>query len=170
MATLNATYVRSDTRIALADVPLSNTGWQFEAGASFNILLGVTYRDPDRELAKLSAKAGTDVIWLGFQSAVDAFRFHHWKKGAHLRTLIYGFTEERVWETVAGTREPWERDAIFKPEQLHRLLKRVDAAKHPQLERLWRNAELAPNQSIPFLDARETARSVAEHYRLPGWS
>ena len=39
-----------------------------------------------------------------------------------------------------------------------------------EFERIWRVAELLPGRTEPCLDARESARKVAEYYHFPGWS
>jgi hypothetical protein len=108
---------------------------------------------------------------LSFQSVVDAFQFHHWRAGKHLRSLVYGcFVEERTWERAQGTPEPWEREVFFSPSELQRTLKYLesDNAKG-ELERIWRDGEIQSGRTEPALDARECARKVAEHFHLSGW-
>jgi len=75
------------------------------------------YEVPERDLAELSLRFGTDVLWLSFQSTVDAFQFYHWRNGEHLRTLVYGcFDKEHTWERTEGNPESWERAVFFNPE------------------------------------------------------
>ena len=72
------------------------------------------FEPPVDSLVALSTKLGTDVIWLSFQSTVDAFEFHHWHAGIVLRSLVFGcYQEERTWERAEGQPEPWERTAFF---------------------------------------------------------
>src|SRR5438552_16440319 len=52
---------------------------------------------PNADLAKLSSDFGADVIWLSFHSGTEAFEFHHWRAGKVLRSLVFGFYEERTW-------------------------------------------------------------------------
>jgi hypothetical protein len=93
----------------------------------------------------LSSDFSTDVIWLRFDSGTESFEFHHWRAGAALRILVFGSYEERTWERVEGTAEPWERKALFDPRNLQSALEDVrDDAQRQELERIWREAELVP--------------------------
>jgi hypothetical protein len=174
LGTLNAIYVRAtdpDTaRRLLTEHPNAFT----EPGSPFYAveLPPSAYRTPEAALADLSDRLSTDVLWLSFQSLVDAFQFHHWRDGAHLRALVFGCygRNERTWERVEGSSEPWERDAFFgDPVKLDIFSEFADKAARAELERIWRDSALAPGQTFPCLDARESARGVAEFYRLPGW-
>jgi hypothetical protein len=61
------------------------------------------------ELATKLSSSGHDVIELGFQSTVDAFRYVRWVNGKPARTLQFGWSHtEREWERVAGVAEEWE--------------------------------------------------------------
>ena len=173
MGTLNAIYVRAgnpDTAAALlAKYPKAYT----EAGTDFYAIDQPEdrFRCPERELSELSAHLRTDVMWLSFQSVVDAFQFHHWRDGQQLRSLIYGcFEQERTWERVEGSPEPWEREALFDHGRLAIALKYAeDAAERRELERIYREADVSVGRTEPGIDGRERARDVAKHYRLPGW-
>jgi len=169
MGTLNAIYVRaadSDTTAALlAKYPAAYT----EARTDFYAI-----NQPDDqflclegELCELSGELGTDVMWLSFQSVVDAFQFHHWREGKHLRSLVYGcFEQERTWERVDGRPEPWERRALFDPGRLAIALEYTkDPDERRDLERIYREAELAAGSTEPSIDGRERARDVAKHFR-----
>jgi hypothetical protein len=117
MGTLFTLYVlASDAATAkrlLDEYPSART----EAGTQFHEVVDHPFRYEPAEdrLLDLSARLHTDVIWLGFQSVVDAFQFHHWRDGVHLRALVYGCTEEGAWERIEGTPEPWEYEAIIAP-------------------------------------------------------
>jgi hypothetical protein len=114
------------------------------------------FRCPERELSDLSAHLRTDVIWLGFQSLVDAFQFHHWRDGTHVRSLVYGcFEQERTWERVEGAPEPWEQHALFDPEFLAlRLQYTDDPDERQELERIYREADVsAGSWSRPLMAA-----------------
>src|SRR6202030_3489334 len=39
------------------------------------------------DLRALSRELDTDVLWLGFSSPSDSFRFHHWRSGREVRAL-----------------------------------------------------------------------------------
>src|SRR5437870_1602313 len=75
MGTLNAFYVRGNGDAVSSAIRKSYPDAKIESGQDF---LGVTLADdafepPKGELAELSSDLGTDVIWLSFQSVVDAF-------------------------------------------------------------------------------------------------
>src|SRR6187431_716376 len=113
MGTFNAFYVRTNgnNSAVLAAVTERFPSAQVAATSDF---VGVSlspeaYDPPATDLADLSARFATDVFWLGSQSTVDAFQFHHWGGGSHLRALVYGcHVDERTWERADGTPEPWE--------------------------------------------------------------
>ncbi|MBI3411285.1 MAG: hypothetical protein HY040_23370 [Planctomycetes bacterium] len=131
----------------------------------------MSFVPPEPELASLSARLDTDVLWLGFQSVVDAFQFHHWQSGNHLRALVYGvFDQERTWERVEGVPEPWERAVFFDPKELAWSLRHANSDEAKELQRIWRDAEVVPGRTEPHFDARESARKVAKFYRLPSWT
>jgi hypothetical protein len=175
MGTLNAFYVRTDTDDArvTAAIRARFPSADIEAGAPF---CGVTLPDeafeaPERDLLELSAQLKTDVVWLSFQSVVDAFQFHHWRAGEQLRSLVYGCMDERTWERAEGTPEPWERAVFFDEERLKHALEYLDTGDDKQrIERIWRDAEIQPGRTEPDLDARECAWKVAEHFHFPGWN
>ena len=172
MGTLNAFYVRGIGASTVTAVREKFPQAEIESGPDF---VGVTLADdlaapPVDVLLKLSSALGTDVIWLSFQSVVDAFEFHHWRAGQALRVLIYGcYKEQGLWENIAGTPEPWEREAFFPPRALTRPWLGTAEEKRER-ERIWREAELLPGRAQPSIDARESARKAAEHYGFPGWS
>jgi hypothetical protein len=172
MGTLNAFYVRSNGGSANASIREKFPKAEIESGQDF---VGVTLADdvalpPIDQLLEMSSALETDVMWLSFQSVVDAFEFHHWRAGQSLRTLVYGcYKEERTWERIEGTPEPWEREAFFPPRALTRPWFGTDDEKRER-ERIWREAELLPGRAEPSLNSRECARKVAEYYGLPGWS
>ena len=175
MGTLNAFYVRSwADHVAVAGaIRAYFPDAEIESSTEF---WGVRLPDgafepPERKLMELSLRLTTDVIWLGFQSVVDAFQFHHWRAGKHLRSLVYGaFKEERTWERAEGSPEPWERQVLFDWSGLEDRLEYSDSDHERQeLERIWRDAEIQPGRTEPSLDARECARGVAAFFHFPGW-
>jgi hypothetical protein len=46
------------------------------------------FEAPEAEPAKLSAKQKTEVLWMGLQSAVEAFIFHRWQDGKARSALV----------------------------------------------------------------------------------
>ncbi|MDB6068787.1 MAG: ribosomal protein L19p [Pedosphaera sp.] len=174
MGTLNSFYIRTKDSSSIAAIQKKFPSAQIEPGQEF---VGVTlaqdaFEPPTTDLIALSASLGTDVIWLSFQSTVDAFEFHHWWAGTSLRSLVFGcYKEERTWDRAEGGPEAWERAAFFETRSLQHCLRsaKTDVEKH-ECERIWREAEILPGRTEPNIDARESARAAAEHYNFPGWS
>ena len=175
MGTFNAFYVRgrADHVAVVGAIRAEFRDAEIEASTEF---WGVrlpddTFKPPERKLMELSSRLTTDVIWLGFQSVVDAFQFHHWRAGAHLRSLVYGaFVEERTWERADGSPEPWERQVLFGQSELADRLQYCESDRERRdLERIWRDAEIRPGRTEPSMDARECARGVAAYFHFPGW-
>lgn len=173
MGTWNAFYVLtkndSDTSVIRAKFPSG----EIVPGPEFiGVQLGVeAFPPPTDGLVRLSAELNTDVIWLSFQSTVDAFEFHHWRAGVTLRSLVFGcYKDERTWELVEGEPEPWEREAFFDAKGLRFPLEYAKTdEKRRELERIWREAELLPGRTEPSLDSCDSAWKVAEYYRFPGF-
>jgi hypothetical protein len=172
VGTLNAIYVRAADPAKTAAVRAAYPEASTEPGSEFYAVEHAGFAPPEADLARLSARLGTDVLWLSFQSVVDAFEFHHWQDGRHLRALAFGCRgpEERTWERAEGEREAWEPDAIFDPKHLAHALRYADEREGEELRRIWRSAEIVPGHMEPSLNAREVARAAAAFYRLPGWS
>ena len=173
MGTLISIYVRvSSTSMASALQKTYPTAYT-EAGSQF---YGIdrprgSFTCPDGELQALSKQLHTDVIWLSFQSAVDAFHYRRWSMGEHIRTLVYGcWKQERIWEEVTGNVEAWERTVLFDPAELASQLKHLDSAEQRHhLERVYQTQSLVVGEPDPGLEAREAARGVATFFNLPGW-
>jgi hypothetical protein len=172
MGTLNAFYVRGGNDAVKAAIQKEFPKGEIEIGGDF---MGVTlnpeaFEPPESVLAEFSAAFGTEVIWLSFQSVVDAFQFYRWNAGTLTRALVFGCfgDEERTWDRVDGTPEPWERAAMFSARGLESALEFLahTEAEKIEFERIWRESELLPGRSEPSIDGRETARAVATHYHL----
>lgn len=171
MGTWNAFYIRQSAgdEVMVETIRAKFPRVELEAG---NEYWGVTlsadeFRPPERELKEISSRLKTDVMWLSFQSAVDAFQFHHWRSGQLVRSLIYGCEREGVWERVDGTSEPWEREVLFDQKRLKVLLKSAGTATAKrELQRIWREAQLATGRTQPALNSRACANRIAEHYHL----
>jgi hypothetical protein len=175
MGTWNVLYIRSNGDSTVAAVRKLFPDAELKSGRDF---IGVTlpaddYGSPTCDPDKLSSEFGTDVIWLMFQSVVDAFQFRHWRAGALVRSLVFGCygDEERMWTEADGQPEPWERAAFFDPKDLQHPLEFAQSDEEKrELERIWREAELLPDRLEPSIDARESARKAAEYYHFPGWN
>jgi len=173
MGTLIAVYIRCSDPTTVASLLVDHPHAYTETGSTFYAIEKSIeeYQPPLAELKDLSKRLTTDVIWLAFQSVVDAFEFHHWNNGVYLRGLAYGcYVEERTWDQVYGEAEPWESKAFFQPSELELLLQYVGSdTEKEEFKRIWRERIIVPGNCEPSVDARETARKVAEFYRLPGW-
>lgn len=173
MSLWNAFYVRNCDASTITTMQNQFSLVNVDLGEDF---LGITLADsafepPMNKLAALSADLDTEVIWLSFQSVVDAFEFHHWQAGKLLRSLVFGcYEEERTWEHVVGEPEPWEREAFFDPNRLRYASKFVNTAREKhQLEQIWSEAKILRGETEPGIDALEAARTVAKYYGFPGW-
>jgi len=171
MGTWNAFYVRAQNSDAIAAIREKFRDAEIEPSASF---LGVRMPDdafeaPETDLAALSTRLATDVIWLGFQSTVDAFQFHHWHSGRHVRALVYGcFQDERTWERVEGVPELWEREVFFSQRELNHVLKHAGSdSERKEVQRIWRDAEIVAGRMEPGLDSRDCCHKIAAHYQFP---
>jgi hypothetical protein len=171
MGTWNAFYVKAKTSQAAQAIQERFAAARIDSSGEF---MGVRMPDeafepPESELAELSKRLETDAIWLGFQSAVDAFQFHHWLAGKRLRSLVFGcFGPERTWERAEGNPEPWERDTFFDPRFLEIPLEYAASEQEKQeLSRIWREAEILPGREEPSLDSRGCAHKIARYYHLP---
>jgi hypothetical protein len=172
LGTLNAIYVRAADPAKAAAVRAGYPQAYTEPGSEFYAVEYAGFEPPEADLAQLSVRLSTDVLWLGFQSVVDAFEFHHWRDGRYLRALVFGChgPEERTWERAVGEPEAWESGAIFDLEHLAHALRYADEREAEELQRIWRATEIVPGRMEPSLDAREVARAAAEFYCLPGLS
>ena len=172
MGTLNAIYVRAANPTVATAVRATYPSAYTEPGTSFFAIdqPDDQFRCPGVELQAISARLKTDVIWLSFQSVVDAFQYHHWQTGKHVRSLVYGcFEKEREWERADGTAQPWEAEVLFG--DLDRALRFRDSEDdRREIERVYRAHLVEVGAFEPSLDAREAARGVAKFFRLPGWS
>ncbi|QEH34919.1 hypothetical protein OJF2_34640 [Aquisphaera giovannonii] len=172
MGTLVAIYIRADDPATADAIRAEYPSAYSEPGTPFYAVDDHPYgwRPPGEALRALSARLGTEVLWLAYQSVVDAFEYHRWDRGARLRSLVFGcHAEERTWERSEGEPEPWERDAMFGAEGLASWSEGATDEERREYERIWSEESLEPGQTVPSLDAREAARAVAIHHRLPGW-
>jgi hypothetical protein len=181
MATFNGFYIRGCT--ALIAVRAEFPTAEIQSSAEFISAIVSDDRVPAPILTRLSSTFHTDVFWLRFQSVVDAFEYYHWFDGTLVRALVYGCMQERIWERIEGTPEPWEQAAFFDTEFLADLLEdlredEADGFITPEeceaecraLEHFWQSGELQIGRSEPYLSSRTCAREAALYYGFPGWS
>jgi hypothetical protein len=172
MGTLNALYIRaSEPSVARAIRKAYPKATTEKRTNFFAVHLSIDeYRCPEAELEQLSKRLKTDVIWLSFQSAADAFEYRHWQNGKRVRVLVYGcFAREREWEWVEGKPQEWEDAVLFDLDRLDDMLEVYSPAERKKVKRIFREGKLAVGSAYPSLDSRETARGVSEYYRFPGW-
>lgn len=175
MGTGNAFYVKASTDNEWLKFVINKRFpcAKLEPGTPFLgvFLLPEQQQPPQQDLAEISLRLNTDVIWLSFQTVVDAFEFHHWRSGDLVRSLVYGcYKEERTWEIVEGAPEPWEEKVFFHPERLKIPLEFAeDKNRAEELRRIWKNAELLPGRTEPGLSAGDCARQIAGIYAFPRW-
>ena len=171
MGTWNAFYIKAKGDAAITAIRDHFPEAEIESSPEY---VGVRLPDedfeaPEAELAELSAFLGTDVIWLSFQSVVDAFQFHHWRGGQNVRALVYGcFQDERTWERAEGKAEPWEREVLFSDKELEHVLEFTDGdEQREELQRIWKDGEISPGNTEPGMDSRSCAHNIAAHYGFP---
>lgn len=175
MGTRNAFYVKAPADNEALDFIIRTRfpSARIDPGPTFTgvVFPPEQHQPPQQDMAEISSRLITDVIWLSFQSVVDAFEFHHWCTGDLLRSLVFGcYKEERTWETVSGEAEQWERETFFEPQRLELALEfEEDEAEKDELRRIWGQAEILPGRTEPSLSAGGCAHKVAVFYGFPGW-
>lgn len=149
MSTFNAFYVRkhaADEAIRASILSLYPKA-RIEVTADFigGILSSDDVEPPEHALSEVSAKLGTDVIWVTYQTTAESFIFHHWRAGSQLRALWYGCASEGTWERVEGEAEQWEREAFWDDET---------------------SGSLKKGQSEPAVSCEDAVHAAMEHYGL----
>lgn len=170
MGTMSRLYIRcgKDADL-LARIRSEQPGAVIEAPSEF---VSIPIPDGDvvnqTDTVELSVRYGAEVIFLGFASVTDAFAFTHCIGGQCVRHLRYGCgQEERWWEEVDGEVEAWERAAFFDDQQLEDVDE--DDPERSDIDEMFRLARVRADTGWPILDARESARAVAMHFRLTDW-
>lgn len=177
MSSMSAFFVRKVTDDAITAVYAKFPSAEIETNSEYIRVLNATL--PEQDLLELSLRLETDVMWLSYQSVVDAFEYYHWREGTLLRVLVYGCCiEERTWECIEGQAEAWERAFFFDPDDLVSLLEcdedldeedRFSDEERQGLERFWQAGELKVGGRYPILGAQRCAFHLAIYYRFPGW-
>jgi hypothetical protein len=176
MGSMNDFFVRKVTDDAISAVRVMFPSAEIKTNSEYIRVLNITLRE--QELVELSLRLETDVMWLSYQSVVDAFEYYHWQAGTLLRTLVYGcYTEERTWERIEGQPQAWERQFFFNSDDLVFLLDddeedeedRLNSEEKQRLEQFWQAGELMIGENVPILGAQRCAFHIATYYRFPGW-
>lgn len=169
MGTQNTIYIRSCQEIEMKIKSVYPDALTEDGSDFFAIDLPLDHLDDiSKDLKKKSTELDTDVLWIAFQSSVELFIYQHWKSGRLQRSLIYGASTEGTWEQVDGQAEPWEAEAFFDRDDLESLLEEADDDdKRLNIQRIFDEQILEIDAWIPMIDARESARAIAEYYNLP---
>jgi hypothetical protein len=168
MSTFNGFYLRANGKATLEAVREGFDQLEIEQHGDFIGVKLPPKQAPEEMLKRLSGMFETDVYWLGFESAMDCFEFHHWQSGQHVRALVYGMEEERIWERADGTPEPWERELFFHPKNLECDLDCAeDDEQREALQRVYRDGKIEVGLMGPGISSKETADAIAHHYGFP---
>jgi len=166
---VTALYFRANQPLTIESVRESFGKFPIEQHRDY---IGVRLPRPLRpnaasKLVQMSKLLDTDVMALGFQGAMDCFEFHHWQSGRHIRSLVYGMEEERVWERADGTPEPWEA-LLFHPKKMQYDLEEAeDDEQRETIRRVYREARIEVGQMAPSISSKMTAETIAHHYGFP---
>ncbi len=170
MSIFDAFYVRANQQATLKAIRQRFDKMEVEQNGDFiGVLLHSSLlKTKEPMLMQLSEIFDTDIFWLGFESAMDCFEFHHWLSGKHIRSLVYGLEEERTWERADGTPEIWESEFFFHPKNLEWILKYEEDEKQKDLLRIiYRDAKIEVGATEPSLGSKETASAIAQYYGFP---
>lgn len=174
MGTLFAIHVRAPESATLAGRLAHHGRLLADVPSEFATVELSRYDGPTEddlaELAGLSTELKTDILWLGYSSVSEAFRYHHWRSGRPVRALAFGwFGSEGVWDFAEGDPEPWERAAFFHWSALENMPRPADEAERAELRHMLDRGEVRAGLTFPSVDARVSARIVGEHFGLLGW-
>lgn len=171
MSTYNAFYVKKqgDGEAARAAIlQLFPDAMIVLPGEYMGGVLSVDDSDvPEQELADVSAKQETDIIWVTYQTTAESFIFHHWRNGSKLRSLWYGCTNEGTWDRVEGEAEPWEAEEFWSDDALEGAIECAESdADRKKLEALWKDKILSKGQTDPTIGSQSAVHAVMVHYGL----
>lgn len=174
MSTLFAIYVRAPGSDMLAARLARHGSLINDPPSEFTCVELSRYDGPSdadlAELASLSADLDADVIWLGYTSVSESFRYHHWRSGQMVRALAYRWIPpEEGWDLAEGEPEPWEGAAFFHPSDIDTWPRPADDAERETMRHVLLTGEIRAGLIFPSVDARVTSRMVAEYFGFPGW-
>ena len=171
MSAFSGFYIRANTEATQESIRLTCNKLKLEVEQRGDFI-GV--KQPQNQmseemLTRLSRGFDTEVFWLGFESAMDCFEFHHWQSGRHIRSLVYGMEEERTWERADGKPEPWEAEFLFHPNNLECDLMECagNEEQRKMLQRVYRQRKVKVGLTGPGISSKETAAAIAQHYGFP---
>ena len=74
---MNAFFVGGVTDDAITAVRAKFSSAEIDTNAEFIRILNATLHE--ESLKEVSLRLDTDVVWLSYQSVVDAFEYYHWR-------------------------------------------------------------------------------------------
>lgn len=172
MGSMTRLYIRCENESCLATILSRYPGAYIEPPSIF----ASTVVEPDARFTpsdgeRYSRELNTETIYLAFSSVTDSLQFTHSMQGKTLRHIQYGmYVEQGIWEEVAGNPEPWESLAFFSPNSMEILEDyQPDDPDYERISEIYRQRLIRASETYPMIDARESARVAAKHYRLTDW-
>ncbi|ROZ69630.1 hypothetical protein [Ramlibacter sp. WS9] len=172
MGSMTRLYIRCENESFLATIRARYPEAHIEAPSLFaSTVVEPAERFTPSDGERNSHELNTEIIYLAFSSVTDSLQFTHSMHGKTLRHIQYGmYVEQGLWEEVAGGSEPWETPAFFPPSSMEVLADcRPDDPDYERLSEIYGQRLIRASESYPMIDARESARAVAKHYRLTDW-
>jgi hypothetical protein len=169
MGSMVQLYVRCDDQTAVVQLSRRFPDASIEPPSAFASVPMVSDEPMvPAELDRISKELGTEIIYLAFSSVTDSFQFTRSISGSTVRHLQYGmYVEQGLWEEVGGSAEEWEKPAFFT-----RDMPADELQDHPDRDRIaeiYAKGTVSGGEIYPMIDARESARAAAVHYRLTDW-
>jgi hypothetical protein len=172
MGSMTRLYIRCENESFLATIRGRYPAAHIESPSLF----ASTVVEPDKRFTpsdceRNSRELNTEIIYLAFSSVTDSLQFTHSIHGKTLRHIQYGmYIEQGLWEEVAGNPEPWETPAFFPPRSMEILADyRPDDPDYERLSEIYGQCLIRASENYPMINARESARAAAKHYRLTDW-
>jgi hypothetical protein len=171
MGTHNALYVRRQGEDDTVRTAILSLYPNAEIQGLPDFIGGVFTADdlepPEQQLAELSARLATDVIWISSQTTAESFIFHHWLAGEQLRALWYGCGYEGAWDRADGQPEPWEAETLWSQDALEASLESAETeSERRNLERIWSEKTIRQGQTDPSVNSEEVLPDVMGYYGL----
>jgi hypothetical protein len=163
-------YIRCECQDEHVLLKRAHPQLEYDEGAVFARLPLLTdERYYPGDVQAFAAQLEREVIYMGFSSVSDSLQFTHCVPGKILRHLQYGcYVEQGLWEEVEGEPESWEQSAFFDPKDF-----KSDPTDDPDFvadrRRIFEAQRVVKNETLHMVDARESARAAAVHYRFTGW-
>ena len=172
MGSMTRLYIKCESESFLATIRARYPEAHIDSPSVF----ASTVVEPDERFTpadgeRSSHEFNTEIIHLAFSSVTDSLQFTHSMQGKTLRHIQYGmYVEQGLWEEVAGDPEPWETSAFFSPSSMEVLADYgPEDPDYERLSEIYGQRLIRASENNPTIDARESARAAAKHYRLTDW-